>query len=318
MTIDSSHSRLIANNDDVPKEVKTARDNKENLILDSPDIESVIEGFQQELDNLSRSFDLLATSQSQSKSAKSPTEYYPNNPLSARKQHSSNTRKSQARTPPPTTQSEPRPMDTPLVGAATPNRNKNSSESRGDYCWENEESRARVAELSHQLNSKKDVEEENRRLKSKVVELTRQLLASKKEAEHEDNTTSYDTDTRTRTRTRTNRGKQKEQQQQQGKSHMDLNIHSVDRYQNLDIPYERTHRQERYYDEMIRPVMSSLSTFRSTQHLTPHQDEDENIAEAEAEAAAAAAAAVAATKVGIVCPGFTPGTKFVAVREIQI
>jgi hypothetical protein len=59
--------------------------------------------------------------------------------------------------------------------------------------------------------------------------------------------------------------------------------------------------------------MSSLPTFRSTQHLTPHQDEDENIAEAEA-----AAAAVAATKVGIVCPGFTPGTKFVAVREIQI
>ena len=329
----SINCRLIANNDDIPKEVKTTRDNKENLrksppssssvryssaatskqLLDSPDIERVIEGFQQELDNLSRSFDLLATSHSQSKSAKMSTEYYP---FSARKkQHSSNTRKSQARTPPPTTppQDPPPPVETPLVSAATPNRNKNSSgrqsfngRSCGDYCWENENEneddftihrlRARVAELSLQLNSKKDVEEENRRLKAIVTELSRQILVSKKEAEHENNTTSYDTDTRT------NRGQQKEQQQQQGKPHMDLNIHSVDRHQNLDIPYERTHRQERYYDEMTH----SLPTFRSTQFS--RQDEDENIA----------AEVKAATKAGIAYPEFTPGTKFVAVREIQI
>ncbi|OEU16613.1 hypothetical protein FRACYDRAFT_239211 [Fragilariopsis cylindrus CCMP1102] len=316
MTMSSINCRLIANNNDIPKEVKTTRDNKENLrksppssssvrysLLDSPDIERVIEGFQQELDNLSRSFDLLATSHSQSKSAKMSTEYYP---FSARKQHSSNTRKSQARTPPPTTppQDPPPPVETPLVSAATPNRNKNSSgrqyfngRSRGDYCWENENEneddftihrlRARVAELSLQLNSKKDVEEENRRLKAKVTELSRQILVSKKEAEHENNTTSYDTDTRT------NRGQH-------------LNIHSVDRHQNRDIPYERTHRQERYYDEMTH----SLPTFRSTQFSTTlyNQDEDENIA-AEVEAA---------TKAGIVYPEFTPGTNFVAVREIQI
>jgi hypothetical protein len=329
MTMSSINCQLIANNDEIPKEVKTTRDNKENLrksppsssaaskqILDSPDIERVIEGFQQELDNLSRSFDLLAASYSQSKSAKTSTEYYP---FSARKQHSSNTRKSQARTPSPATppQDPPPPVETPLVSAATPNRNKNSIErqyfngrSSGDYCWENENDddftirrlRARVAELSLQLNSKKDVEEENRRLKAKVTELSRQILVSKKEVEHENDTTSYDTDTRT------NRGKQKEQQQQQGKPHMDLNIHSVDRHQNLDIPYERTHRQERYYDEMIRPVTHSLPTLSSTQFSTTRQDKDENIA-AEAEAA---------TKAGIVYPGFTPGTKFVAVREIQI
>jgi type IV secretory pathway VirB10-like protein len=313
MTMISNNSRLIANNDGIPKEVKTTRDNKENLILDSH-ISRVIEGFQQELDNLSRSFDLLATSHSQSKSAKTSTEYYP---FSARNQFSSNTRKLQARTPPPTTppQDPPPPVETPLVGAATPNRNVNPRErqcfngrSSGDYCWENENEddstirrlRARVAELSLQLNSKKDVEEENRRLKAKVTELSRQILVSKKEAEHENDTASYDTNTRT------SRGKEKEQQQ--GKPHMDLKIHSVDRHQNLDIPYERTHRQERYYDEMIRPVTYSLPTFRSTQFSTTHQDKDENIA-AEAEAA---------TKAGIVYPGFTPGTKFVAVREIQI
>merc|ERR1719464_1622944 len=98
----------FAFNDDIPKEVKAIKDpigtmitfdDKENLRKspssstvrnssssfyvsqsspsESPDIESVIKGFEQELDTLSRNFDILASSQSQSKLTRSSNEYYP-------------------------------------------------------------------------------------------------------------------------------------------------------------------------------------------------------------------------------------------------
>jgi len=322
-------------NNDIPKEVKLvmesagamfARDNKENprkkpsssnvryssvsshnsqtsTSSDSPDIETVIKEFQRELDTLSRGFDLIASTQSISKTAKTGNEYYP---LSARKlghtltdpdstylfqssaisgkgdDGSSNIRKSLTHAIPTTPSDPPQPVNTPLVSrVATTNRNNSFERQYFNGTGGNEQNykkiedenrrlKEKVIDLSHQLASNKKLEDENRRLKEKVIELSRQLV-SKNESEEQDS--SYDART---------------------KSRMGLNIDGVDRLQI----HEQTQREEHYYDKR-RSASSAFSTSRSTQLSTPPRDEDEFTLEA-------------ATKVDMAYQNFTPGTKFVA------
>jgi len=332
-------------NDDIPKEVKLvmesagamfARDNKENprkkpsssnvryssvsfhnsqssTSSDSPDIETVIKEFQRELDTLSRGFDLIASTQSISKTAKTGNDYYP---LSARKlghtltdpdstylfqssaisdkgdDGNSNIRKSLTHAIPTTPSDPPQPVNTPLASrVATTNRNNSCERQYFNGTGENEQNykkiedenrrlKGKIINLSHQLVLSKKIKDENCRLKEKIIKLSRQLV-SKNESEEQDS--SYNN-------TRTHNDKQ---QQQRGKSHMGLNINGFDRLQI----HEQTQRDEHYYDE-TRPTPSAFSTFRSTRLSTQPLDEDKFAVEA-------------ANKVDMTYPDFTPGTKFV-------
>jgi hypothetical protein len=73
------------NNTHIPTEAKTnkqhellGRGNRDDSTIASPDIDRVIRGFRQELDTLSRSFDLIATSHSQAKRTFASSEKPPN------------------------------------------------------------------------------------------------------------------------------------------------------------------------------------------------------------------------------------------------
>ena len=325
---------------DIPKEVKASKDralfapdNIENT-TGSPDIDRVIQGFQFELDTLSRSFDLLATSHSQSKTVISSTEKsstthttpinhrnpyrssVPCNPTPAQKHIPtrsdplefadipSHLRSSTNITPPRgvnTTgiistkrnkysgdnhaDAPPRPVDTPSlffseknkerVPSGTPSR-YNASEK--EYLSRNDCCEVAICKMKETLNEQDCT---IRQLQRENNDLRRQLLLAQG--------ATYDTTI--------HMGKQ------QRKSRPNPMVDGSVRLRNLDNPYDRTQQPERYYDEM-RPTLSSLSTFRSTQLSTPPRDEDENTLET-------------ATRAGTVYPGFTPGTKFVAVSTIR-
>jgi len=296
----------------------------------SPDIDSVIQGFQKELDSLSRSFDMMATSRSkrsekasttpatlrhesnQSFSRFDSTPAAPKNEFSAAPPppmtqvagrsdtDSRSTQKSNPRyaadetfaTATTTTRfEEPRPVETPVLSTGY-------STTSHDY------RRRRYADIDDFQDRNLFPSQTEKRLEARIQtmkEIMNEQSATILRLQRENN------DLRKRLSQgmpqyskQTSKGRDppepifESSNRQKNSTHRTTHDHYSERISYDPTPRtERNHHYSSYYDDEMKPTVSSLTTI-------PRDDDDENTLET---------TPIAPSRAG---HGFTPGTKFVA------